>query len=157
MDLGNLLQMGASLVQGNSDEATSGLDTDTIASALGGLFGADGEEGGLDLSSIVGNLMGSDGDSGGLMEVVSSWIGNGENLPIDGDQVADLLGSDKISAFAENLGIDFDSAKTALADALPQVVDQATPGEEGNDLLGNLLESVGGAEGAMGMIGKLFG
>ncbi len=157
MDLGNLLQMGASLIQGNSDEATSGLDTGAIASALGGLFGGDDEEGGLDLSSIVGNLMGSDGDSGGLMEVVSSWIGNGENLPIDGDQITELLGSDKISAFAENLGIDFDSAKQALADALPQVVDQATPGDEGSDLLGNLLDKVGGVDGAMGMIGKMFG
>ena len=156
MDLGNLLQMGASLIQNNSDEATSGLDTDAITGALSGLLG-DGENGGLDLGSLVGNLMGSDGESGGLMETVSSWIGGGENLPIDADQITDLLGSDKISAFAEKLGIDFDSAKGALADALPQVVDQATSGEEGNDLLGGLLDKVGGAEGAMGMIGKMFG
>ena len=157
MDLSNLLQMGASLIQNNSDEATTGLDVGDIAGALGGLFGGSGEEGGLDLGSIVGNLMSSGGESGGLMEVVSSWIGDGENLPIDADQITDLLGSDKVSAFAESLGIDFDSAKSALADALPQVVDQATPGEEGNDLLGSLLGSVGGVEGAMGMIGKLFG
>ena len=156
MDLGNLLQMGASLIQNNSDEATSGLDTDAITGALSGLLGG-GENGGLDLGSLVGNLMGSDGESGGLMETVSSWIGGGENLPIDADQITDLLGSDKISAFAEKLGIDFDSAKGALADALPQVVDQATSGEEGNDLLGGFLDKVGGAEGAMGMIGKMFG
>jgi uncharacterized protein YidB (DUF937 family) len=88
--------------------------------------------------------------------VVGSWIGSGENLPIDADQITDLLGSDKVSAFAEKLGIDFDSAKTALADALPEVVNQATPdGDEG--LLGNLLDQVGGVEGAMGMIGKMFG
>jgi uncharacterized protein YidB (DUF937 family) len=88
--------------------------------------------------------------------VVSSWIGSGDNLPIDADQITDLLGSDKISAFAAQLGIDFDSAKGALADALPEVVNQATPdGDDG--LLGNLLSQVGGAEGAMGMIGKMFG
>jgi uncharacterized protein YidB (DUF937 family) len=155
MDLSSLLQMGAELIQNNSDEATTGLDGGAIADALGGLFGGgDGE--GLDLSSIVGSLAGSDGESGGLMDVVSSWIGSGENLPIDADQITDLLGSDKISAFAEQLGIDFDSAKTALADALPEVVNQATPdGDEG--LLGNLLDQVGGVEGAMGMIGKMFG
>ena len=155
MDLGNLLQMGASLIQNNSDDATTGLDAGMIASALGGLLGGS-SDGGLDLGSIVGSLAGSAGGSGGLMDVVSSWIGSGDNLPIDADQITDLLGSDKISAFAENLGIDFDSAKTALADALPEVVNQATPdGDDG--LLGNLLSQVGGAEGAMGMIGKMFG
>ena len=158
MDFGDLLKMGAGMIQGNSDEATSGLDTDAITGALSGLFGGgDGEEGGLDLGSLVGNLMGSDGDSGGLMETVSSWIGDGENLPIDADKITDLLGSDKISEFADKLGLDFDSAKGALADALPQVVDQATQGEEGNDLLGGLMDKLGGSDGAMGRIGKMFG
>jgi len=155
MDLSNLLQMGASLIQGNSDEATSGLDTSVIADALGGLFGGGDSEGGLDLSSIVGNLVGGEGSSD-LMATVSSWIGGGENSPIDPDQIGDLLGSDKISAFADKLGIDFDSAKQALADALPDVVNEATPdGDEG--VLGNLLGSLGGAEGAIGALGKMFG
>jgi len=155
MDLSNLLQMGASLIQGNSDEATSGLDTSAIADALGGLFGGGDSESGLDLGSIVGNLVGSD-SAGGLMETVSSWIGSGENLPIDADQIGELLGSDKISEFADKLGIDFDSAKQALADALPDVVNEATPdGDE--SVLGNLLGSLGGAEGAIGALGKMFG
>ena len=154
MDLGNLLQMGASLIQGNSDEATSGLDTSAITDALGGLFGGN-SEGGLDLSSIVANLTGSE-NSGSLMETVSSWIGSGENAAIDPSQIEDLVGGDKISEFADKLGINFDSAKQALADALPEVVNQATPdGDEG--LLGNLLSQVGGAEGALGALGKMFG
>jgi uncharacterized protein YidB (DUF937 family) len=155
MDLGSLLSMGAGLIQGNSDEATSGLDTSSIADALGGLLGG-GEGGGLDLGSIVGSLTGSAGESGGLMETVGSWIGNGENAAIEPDQIGDLLGGEKISAFADSLGISVDSAKQALADALPEVVNQATP-EGDSDMLGNLLASVGGAEGAIGMVGKLFG
>jgi uncharacterized protein YidB (DUF937 family) len=155
MDLSNLLQMGASLIQGNSDEATSGLDTSTITDALGALFGGGDSEGGLDLSSLVGNLTGGEG-SGDLMATVSSWIGGGENSPIDPDQIGDLLGGDKISAFADKLGINVDSAKQALADALPEVVNQATPdGDEG--VLGSLLGSLGGAEGAIGALGKMFG
>ena len=154
MDLGNLLQMGASLIQGNSDEATSGLDTSMIADALGGLLGG-GSEGGLDLSSIVANLAGGE-DGGSLLETVTSWIGSGENAPIDPSQIEDLIGGDKISEFADKLGINVDSAKQALADALPEVVNRAT--EEGDEgLLGNLLSQVGGAEGAMGMLGKMFG
>jgi len=154
MDLNSLLSMGASLIRGNSDDATSGLDTGAITDALSGLLGG-GEGGGLDLSAVVGNLVGSE-NAGGLMETVSSWIGDGENAAIDPDQIGELLGGDKISAFADKLGLSVDSAKQALADALPEVVNQATP-EGDSGMLEGLLASVGGAEGAIGMVGKLFG
>ena len=154
MDLNSLLSIGASLIQGNSDDATSGLDTNAVTDALSGLLGG-GEGGGLDLSAIMGNLIGSE-NAGGLMETVSSWIGDGENAAIDPNQIGELLGSDKISAFADKLGLDMDSAKQALADALPEVVNQATPEGDGG-MLDGLLSSVGGTEGAMGIVGKLFG
>jgi len=151
MDMMDLLKMGASLIQNNSDDATTGIDTDTITNALGSLFGGNSEgEGGLDLSSLVSNL--TDGDLG---QTVASWIGDGENLPIDKDKITDLLGSDKVSEFAENLGIDIESAKGALADALPNVVDQAT--NEDSDLMGSLLEKVGGIDGALDLAKKFFG
>ena len=148
MDLMDLLKMGGSLIQGNSDDATTGLDVGDIAGALGGLLG--NSEGGLDLSSLVGGLA-----SNGLGDVVGSWLGNGENSPISMDQITDLLGSDKISEFASNLGLSEESAKGALADALPQVIDQATSGEGG--MLDDMLANVGGSKGAMDMLGKMFG
>lgn len=98
----------------------------------------------------MGNL-----SEGGLADVVGSWIGSGENSPISADQITSLLGSDKISQFASQLGLSQESATSALADALPQVVDQAT--NEDSSLMGDLLAQVGGAEGAMKMVGKLFG
>jgi len=143
----DLLKVGGSLIQGNSDDATTGLDVGDIAGALGGLLG--NSEGGLDLSSLVSGL-----SSNGLGEIVGSWLGNGENASISPDQVTDLLGSDKISEFASNLGLSVDSAKSALADALPQVVDQATSGE--NSMVEDMLAQVGGASGAMDMLGKMF-
>jgi len=147
MDLMDLLKAGGSLIQGNSDDATSGLDTGDIANALGGLIG--NSEGGLDLSSLVSGLSGN-----GLGDIVGSWLGGGENASISADQVTDLLGADKISEFASNLGLSEDSAKNALADALPQVVDQATTGE--GSMVEDLLAQVGGASGAMDMLGKMF-
>ena len=147
MDLMDLLKVGGSLIQGNSDDATSGLDVGDIASSLGGLLG--NSEGGLDLSSLVSGL-----GSNGLGEIVGSWLGGGENASISPDQVTDLLGADKISEFASSLGLSVDSAKTALADALPQVVDQATSGE--GSMVEDLLAQVGGASGAMDMLGKMF-
>jgi len=148
MDLMDLLKVGGSLIQGNSDDATTRLDVGDIAGALGGLLG--NSEGGLDLSSLVGGLA-----SNGLGDIVGSWMGNGENASISPDQITDLLGSDKISEFASSLGLSVDSAKGALADALPQVVDQATSGEGG--MLDDMLANVGGPKGAMDMLGKMFG
>ncbi len=148
MELMDLLKMGASMIQGNSDDATTGLDTDALANALGGLLG--NSEGGLDLGALVGGL-----SQNGLGEIVGSWLGNGENASISMDQITDLLGSDKISEFASNLGLSEDSAKGALADALPQVVDQATSGEGG--IMDEMLAQVGGPKGAMDMLGKMFG
>lgn len=147
MDLMDLLKTGASMIQGNSDDSTSGLDTSDIAGALSGLIG--NSEGGLDLSSLVGGLSGN-----GLGDIVGSWLGNGENAAISADQVGELFGSDKISEFASKLGLSEESAKGAIADALPQVVDQATEGE--GSIVDDMLSSVGGAEGAMGMLGKMF-
>ena len=147
MDLMDLLKVGGSLIQGNSDDATTGLDVGDIANALGGLIG--NSEGGLDLGSLVGGL-----SQNGLGEIVGSWLGNGENASISPDQITDLLGSDKISEFASSLGLSVDSAKGALADALPQVVDQATQGD--GNIMEEMLAQVGGAGGAMDMLGKMF-
>jgi len=155
MELMDLLKMGAGLIQNNSDDATTGLDSSMITDALGSLLGSS-EGGGLDLGSIMGNLAGGSAGAGGLMEIASSWLGQGENVAIEPDQIGELLGSDKISQFAEKLGISEESARQALADSLPEVVNQATP-EGDSDMLGSLLASVGGAEGAIGMIGKMFG
>jgi len=149
MDIGDLLKMGASLIQNNDDESTTGLSSDLITSALGSLFGGDSQESGLDLSSIVGNLT-----NGNLGEIVSSWVGSGENASIDPEQVTELVGMEKVTEFADKLGLNIDSAKQALADALPNVVDQAT--NEDSGLFGDLLDKVGGIDGALEMAGKLF-
>ena len=147
MDLTELLKMGAEAIQGNSDDATTGLDTESITNALGSLLGG---ENGLDLSSIISNMTNGEG----LSEIVGSWLGNGENMPISMDSITDLLGSDKISEFASNLGLSEESAKGALSDVLPNLIDQATSGE--NSLVDTMLEKVGGVDGAMEMLGKMF-
>jgi len=146
MDLTDLLKMGAEMIQGNADDTTTGLDTNMLTGALGSLLGG---ENGLDIGSLVSGL-----SENGLGEVVGSWLGSGENLPISADSISDLLGSDKVSEFASSLGLSEESAKGALADALPNVVDQATSG--GNSIIDDMLAQVGGAEGAMNMLGKMF-
>ncbi len=147
MDLTELFKVGAALIEGNKDNATTGLDIGDISTALSGLL--ENSQGGLDLATLVGGL-----SQNGLGEIVGSWLGNGENKSISMDQISDLLGSDKVSEFASQLGLSDDSAKNALADALPQVVDQATSGE--GTMMDEMLAQVGGPQGAMEMLGKMF-
>ena len=149
MDMMDLLKMGASMIQGNSDESTTGIDADKITGALGSIFGANSEEGGLDLSSIISNVT-----NGNLGETISSWIGDGENAPIDTEQVTELLGSDKVEAFAQELGVSVDSAKQALSDVLPNLVDKVT--SEDSNIASDLLSKVGGLDGVMDMASKFF-
>jgi len=148
MDFNDLFKMGAELIQNNSDDATTSLDADSISNAIGGLL--QGSDGNLDLSGIMSSLADSN-----LGEIVNSWLGNGENMPIDADQITQLLGSDKVEEFASSLGLSFESASQALSDALPQVIDKATTGED--NLVSQMLEQVGGVDGAMDMFKKMFG
>ena len=60
-----------------------------------------GGEGGL--SALVQNF-----NEKGLGEVVSSWIGNGENLPVSAEQIRSVLGSEQVQAIADKLGISTD-------------------------------------------------
>jgi len=146
MDMGDLLKMGANaFIQSKlSGDNGSGLDLGSLTSALSGLTGG-GSDGGFDLGSLLGKMQ-----SGGLADVAQSWLGDGDNAPIEDNQIKDLFGSDKISDFASQLGLSEEEAVGGLRDALPQVVDNASSG-------GSLLDSIGGISGAMDMAGKLFG
>jgi uncharacterized protein YidB (DUF937 family) len=147
MELTDLLKMASGLIQGNNDDATTGLDTDDITNALSKLIG--NSDGSLDLGALVGGL-----SQNGLGEIVGSWLGAGENKSISGDQITELLGSEKVSEFASQLGLSEESAKGALADSLPQMVDQATSGE--GTIMDEMLAQVGGPQGAMDMLSKMF-
>ena len=148
MDMGDLLKMGASAFISSkmSGNAGSGLDSGILTSALGGLLGGGNSDGGgLDLGSLLSGM-----NSGGLAGVAKSWLGDGDNEAISTDQVTSMFGSDKISEFASQLGLSNDEAAGGLADALPQLVDNASSG-------GSILDSIGGLSGAMGMASKIFG
>ncbi|BCD68623.1 YidB family protein [Nitratiruptor sp. YY09-18] len=147
MDWMQIIKIGAEYIQNNDDESTTGIDVENITQALQGVLG--GEGGSIDITSLIAKAQ-----SGGLMEIVSSWIGSGENAPIDPDTVTQLVSNDKVQQLAQQLGISQESAKKALADALPAVVDQAT--NEDPSLAEQLLSQVGGLQGAMDMIKKLF-
>ena len=68
------------------------------------------------LIQVVTGMLGNNGGTGGLGgladkfsqaglgDVLGSWIGGGQNQPISGDQVTQVLGSDALSGIASQAG-----------------------------------------------------
>ena len=130
-----------------------------MAGMLGGLGGAGGL--GALLPVVVGMLAndGKLGGLGGLMEkfnnaglgdAAKSWVGSGENAPISGDQIGQVLGGDMMSDLAAKLGMSQGGAAGSLAQMLPGLIDKLTPnGHAPAGGLGNSLD-------LMGMLGGLL-
>ena len=63
----------------------------------------------------------------GLGNIARSWIGTGANLPVSGDQLKGVLGSDAVAALAQKVGLSPEQAQQALSQLLPNLVDKLTP------------------------------
>ena len=116
-------------------------DLGNIAGALGGLLANNGEQGGL------GGLV-SKFEQAGMGDVIGSWIGHGQNAPISGGQLQDVLGGDVVSGIAQKLGMNSSTLLPLLATLLPTLIDHLTPkGQVPAEGLGNqddLLSSLSG-------------
>jgi uncharacterized protein YidB (DUF937 family) len=124
---------------------------DELAGSL--LGGGTGQEAAGALQGLVGTFQ-----QAGLGEVVASWIGRGENLPISAEQLQQVLGSEQVQALAARLGIDPAQAASQLSALLPGLVDGLTP--EGRlPEPGALGAGLGGmlGQGVEGLLGGLLG
>lgn len=91
---------------------------------------------GADHMGLVMSLLNQAGGIGGLVQafekqglggVIQSWIGSGQNTPVSAQQIASVLGPEKLAAIAAKFGMDPQQAQQILATVLPQVVDKLTP------------------------------
>ena len=114
-----------------------------LLQAITGMLSNDGGHGGL--GGLVAKFQ-----QAGLGDVVGSWIGSGQNQPVSGDQLTDVLGSDAMSGLAQKLGISPDAAAGQLSKLLPGLIDQLTP--QGQAPAGGL----GNSGDLMGMLGSLL-
>ncbi|MGH7624983.1 MAG: YidB family protein [Gemmatimonadaceae bacterium] len=96
---------------------------------LGGVVGAE-------MATVVNGLIQQHGgiqgiisqlESQGLGNTVRSWVGNGPNQPITGDQLHAAIGSDAMTQLAAKLGITPQELSTKLAQVLPDAIDKLTP------------------------------
>jgi uncharacterized protein YidB (DUF937 family) len=87
---------------------------------------------------------------GGLGNVISSWIGTGQNIPVSADQLQNVLHGGSLQQVAQKAGIDSSQLTGMMASLLPHLVDKMTPnGEVPNaSALQQMLKGLGGAASA---------
>jgi uncharacterized protein YidB (DUF937 family) len=106
--LDNLESMAVSKVAGSNPEAAGVLEM--IQNHPGGINGL--------VESFRAN---------GMSGLVNSWTGTGANQPITAAQIQQVLGSEKVQAYAQKLGISPETASATLAQLLPTVIDKLSP------------------------------
>jgi uncharacterized protein YidB (DUF937 family) len=96
------------------------------AAAIGGGGMGGGAMGGGALAAGLAALV-QQFSQNGLGQQASSWVGSGANMPIDPQALTRAVGSDRLSMLAERYGIPREELATALAEQLPQAVNELTP------------------------------
>ncbi len=72
---------------------------------------------------------------GGLGEALNSWVSNGANQAVSGNQLQDALGS-TLGQAAANVGLNSNQAGDLLSQVLPQVINGLTPNGNAADANG---------------------
>jgi uncharacterized protein YidB (DUF937 family) len=128
-------------------KGAQGGDGGGLGGLLGGILGGGGRGGSLAggglggnpmlrmlLPMVAGMLM-----NGGLQKILSrlqengkgekgqSWVASGPNEAADAADIREALDKDELAEIANRLGVSEDEAAQAVAQVLPDVVDQATP------------------------------
>ncbi len=98
------------------------IDPNTLPGMLGQIVGK------TDLGNVSGLL--EKLQQGGLANEVSSWLGNGANLPLNTDQLKAALGNAQLQQMAQSMGIPVDQVLEALSKYLPTAVDKMSPNGE---------------------------
>jgi len=140
-----MLAQGGMSGSGGAQSGGGGLGG-MLGGALGGALGGGGGSAGGGLGGGLGGLV-QQFEQAGLGDVVGSWIGTGQNMPISADQLGSVLGPDVLAQLARQVGMSQGEVGGQLSDLLPQLVDKLTPNGQLSDVndtglgdLGSVLE-----------------
>ncbi|MER8389045.1 YidB family protein [Mesorhizobium sp. M0751] len=111
--VGKMLSGGSS-AQPEAAQSPAAVPPDTTASADGGLLGG------------LGGLLDKLKDAG-HGNVANSWVGTGQNQPINPNDLGSALGPQIIQEIAQRTGLNQQELLQQLSAALPGLVDQLTP------------------------------
>jgi uncharacterized protein YidB (DUF937 family) len=113
-----------------------------LDSVLGGLLNNHPQA--SPLQSVLGSILGGGQSYGqgqasglpGLVEAfsragmgntVNSWIGTGQNQPINPNQLQQVFGQDQVNQWSQQTGMPQQSILSELSNLLPHAVDRMTP------------------------------
>jgi len=138
--LGGLLggqggQEGQAGGAGGLDDLLGGL-----TGGSGGQAGSGGGGGGMGgmlaaLAPMIGTALAGGGlekllagfQANGMEDKVQSWVGSGDNEPLNASEVETVVSSEQIEEIAQRLGVSHEEAASVLADVIPDVVNGVTP------------------------------
>src|SRR6185295_2492459 len=106
-----------------------------IGNALGGMLGQGGEPQSPLLKMALQVLQQNGGvegildkfRQGGYADQAASWQSTGQNIPLPGSALQEVLGTGAIGQIAQQLGMSHGDAAGGLAQVLPQLIDRFTP------------------------------
>jgi uncharacterized protein YidB (DUF937 family) len=129
-----------------------GLLDGLLGSVLGGAAGSNAGQPQNPLMQVALQILQQNGGVGGLLDKfrqggyaqqADTWQSTGQNAPISGSALQEVLGSGAIGQIAQQLGLSHGEAAGGLAQVLPQVIDKLTPNGEvpanDNDLVSQAL------------------
>jgi uncharacterized protein YidB (DUF937 family) len=102
-----------------------GAEAGGLAGVLRTIFGG-GSVPGPVLSRGVGNTV-QDFERSGQGEIARSWVGRGQNRPIEPEKLETSLGEDGIRDLMRQTGMERDELLATLSEHLPRVIDHLTP------------------------------
>jgi len=136
----DIIQIATQLL---SKQLGGSADSNSLTGPLTSLLGD--SSGQINIADLVSKFA----TQGGLQNMLGSWLGDGKNASLSGQQLTDILGQDKVSNFASQLGLGESEVSSALASVIPQLIDSNSSG-------GSLLEQAGGISGLSNMAKSFF-
>jgi uncharacterized protein YidB (DUF937 family) len=124
----------------------------SLTDILGKLGGQQGQQGGV---AAISQLFGGNGlqgimakmQSNGMNQQVGSWVGTGQNMPVSGSDIQKMMNPQELAQLAERQGMSPEQMCQHIAQALPSLVDQATPN-------GQVPKQASGIDALTGMLKK---
>src|SRR5262249_26588928 len=106
-----------------------------LGSVLASLAGGNQQQTGKLLAAAMSMLQQSGGLGGvldmlrssGLGAQADSWVSTGANMPVTGDQLHQAFGGSALGNIASQLGLPQGQANSAMAQILPELINQLTP------------------------------
>jgi uncharacterized protein YidB (DUF937 family) len=144
-----------SLLSGVIGSATGGQGAQSASNPLGSILaslaGGNQQQTGNLLAAAMSLLQQSGGlggmlgqlQSSGLGAQADSWVSTGANMAVSGDQIDQAFGGPALGNVASQLGMSHGQASSAMAQILPELINQLTPNgrvpEDSSDLISRAL------------------